>query len=263
MSIRRLFILCLALAAPAASAHDFWLEPSTFAPKTGQNFTVSLLVGQNVAGDAVPRSSTLIDSFTVRDGGGQHAVNGFENQDPAGLLRLDRPGLAVIGYRSKPYALQLDAAKFEQFLREEGEERISALRARRGESGKPDRERFFRYAKAIVAANGDRRGDFATPLGYRLELVPEANPLTSPAVKVKVLFENEPLAGAQVVAMFRDDPSIRVVTRTDARGRAQLALGRAGVWLVKSVRVVAAPPGSGADWESLWASLIFERSAVK
>ena len=38
-----------------------------------------------------------------------------------------------------------------------------------------------------------------------------------------------------------------------------LALPKAGVWLVKSVQMVAAPTGVNADWESLWASLTFER----
>ena len=31
-----------------------------------------------------------------------------------------------------------------------------------------------------------------------------------------------------------------------------------GVWLVKAVHMVPAPAASGADWESLWASLTFE-----
>jgi len=35
-----------------------------------------------------------------------------------------------------------------------------------------------------------------------------------------------------------------------------LAAGR--IWLVKTVHMVPAPADSGADWESLWASLTFE-----
>ena len=31
----------------------------------------------------------------------------------------------------------------------------------------------------------------------------------------------------------------------------------AGVWLIKAVHMIAAPPGSGAEWESFWASLTF------
>jgi len=37
-----------------------------------------------------------------------------------------------------------------------------------------------------------------------------------------------------------------------------LGLPRPGVWLVKVVHMVPAPKDTGADWESLWASLTFE-----
>ena len=36
-------------------------------------------------------------------------------------------------------------------------------------------------------------------------------------------------------------------------------LPKNGVWLIKSVQLIPAPAGSDADWESLWASLTFER----
>src|SRR5205085_10362268 len=116
--IRRI-LLMLCVAAPAA-AHDFWLEPSTFRPVAGQTFTVSLLVGQDFAGDVIPRSAQLIESFTIRDAAGEHPVNGFENQAPAGYVRLDRPGCAEIGYRSKANPLELSAEKFNEFVRQEG-----------------------------------------------------------------------------------------------------------------------------------------------
>jgi len=38
-------------------------------------------------------------------------------------------------------------------------------------------------------------------------------------------------------------------------------LDRPGLWLIKAVHMVPAPEGSGAEWESLWASLTFELPA--
>jgi uncharacterized GH25 family protein len=58
--------------------------------------------------------------------------------------------------------------------------------------------------------------------------------------------------------MNRDEPDKRLSARTDKAGRVSLALPRGGVWLVKAVHMVPAPADSGADWESLWASLTFE-----
>src|SRR5689334_18749037 len=55
---------CLALfilVPRLASAHDFWIEPSTFRPSVGERVTASLRVGEDLRGDAVPRIPTLID----------------------------------------------------------------------------------------------------------------------------------------------------------------------------------------------------------
>ncbi len=241
-----------------ACAHDFWIEPSTFRPAVRQTMTASLRVGQDFVGDAVPRSSQLLDSFIVRDAAGERTVNGFENQDPAGYLRVEKTGLAMIGYRSKPYPLELAADKFEAFLRSEGLESISELRARRGESQKPDREWFYRYAKAVVAAESVA-GTFDRPFGYRFEIIPESNPLSASPLRLRLVFEGKPLAGALVTAIHRDDPAARLSARSDSHGRVAFSLPKAGVWLVKSVHMVPAPAGSNVDWESLWASLTFER----
>jgi len=251
------------LICNVAMAHDFWIEPSTFRPTAGQNFTLTLLVGQDFAGDPVVRSSQLMESFTIRDAAGERPVPGFENQDPAGIQRLEAPGTATIGYLSKPYPLQLEAGKFEDFLRLEDLPEISVARAKRGETQKPDRERFFRFAKAIVRtkdAPSAPTAKLSQPFGYRYELIPESDPMANAPLRVRLLFEGKPLANALVVAIQRDDPaSSRLKARTDAAGRVTFSLPKGGVWMVKSVRMVPAPAGLNIDWESLWASLTFER----
>jgi uncharacterized GH25 family protein len=259
------------LTCSVAAAHDFWIEPSTFRTAAGRNFTASLLVGQDFAGDPVARSTQLIDTFTIRDAAGERPVAGFEGQDPAGILRIDAPGIAIIGYHSKPWPLELAADKFEEFLRTEELDDIRALRAKRGETQKPDRERFFRFAKAIVRTNDAPSTSpvkLAQPFGWRYELIPESDPMTNAPLKLRVLFEGKPLANALVVAMQRDDPSAtKMKARTDRAGRLTFTLPKGGVWMLKSVKMVPAPapggaqsaPGAPVDWESLWASLTFER----
>jgi hypothetical protein len=75
---------------------------------------------------------------------------------------------------------------------------------------------------------------------------------------VRLLFRDQPLEGALVVALPKDAPEKKVEARTDSSGRVVLELGAGRTWLVKTVHMVEAPAGSGADWESLWASLTFE-----
>jgi uncharacterized GH25 family protein len=77
-----------------------------------------------------------------------------------------------------------------------------------------------------------------------------------------VLHEGKPLADALVVAMLRGDGSVRLTTRSDARGAFSFELPRGGVWLIKSVHMIKASFFSEADWDSLWASLTFETPAA-
>lgn len=255
--MKRIPALLLLLAALPAAAHDFWIEPSTFKPPVGAVFTAALRVGQNFLGDPVPRSSQLIESFVVRDAAGERPVVGMENRDPAGYVRVATPGAAIIGYRSRPYPLTLEAAKFEDYLRQEGLDTILALRARRGESAKPDKEIFSRCAKALVVSGDGKPSGYDQPLGFRLELIPETSPFGDKA-RFRLLFEGKPLAGALVTALPQTGTAA-IRARTDAQGRVEFAFPTLGVWLVKSVHMIPAPSDSGADWESLWASFTFER----
>jgi uncharacterized GH25 family protein len=246
------------LVAADLRAHDFWIEPSTFHPAPGATVAVGLRVGQDFLGDPVPRSSRLIDQFVVRQSGDDRPVVGLENIDPAGWFRADGQSTAVIAYSSVAAFVELPAMQFEEYLRQEGLERIIDLRAQRGDRAEPGREHFYRYAKALLG--GERRSVAAMqPIGLAYEIVPDDDPtLGSSQFRGRVLHQGKPLAGALVVAMSRSDPSVRLPTRSDRHGAFSFILPRAGVWLIKSVHLVDASIFSRADWDSLWASLTFE-----
>jgi len=225
----------------------------------GTSVAVGLRVGQNFVGDPVPRFSSSIEQFFVRQSGGQEQpINGMENIDPAGWFRADGQSTAVIAYRSSGSFTELSADKFEDYLRQEGLDRIIDMRAARGERAKPGRERFYRFAKALLA--GKAPSAAATqPLGFSYEIVPDGDPtMPSDAFRGRVLHAGKPLAGALVVAVPHSDPAARLTARSDARGAFTFMLPRAGVWLIKSVHMTRAWFFSDADWESLWASLVFE-----
>ncbi|HEX9162095.1 MAG TPA: DUF4198 domain-containing protein [Thermoanaerobaculia bacterium] len=250
--MRTICAAALLLLATNAFAHDFWIEPSTFRPPVGQTVMLALRVGQDFMGDPVPRSSELIDSFVVRTSAGESTIAGYEHQDPAGLLRIERNGVAVVAYRSKANFVELPPAKFAEFLKLEGITWIGAI-------DKPDREHFFRYAKTLLRTGASTSMPVAHVPGFRYDIVPESSPWSSEPLRVRVVFEDKAARDVLVTAIHRDDPNARVAVRTDAHGRATLHLPKGGVWLVKSVYMVPAPAGSGVDWESLWASVTFER----
>ena len=254
------FFVLASLAVAAVSAHDFWIEPSAFRVENGAQVDVALRVGEGYRGDPVARNPEKIRRFVLVGPAGEQPLPGDAGQDPAAKAVIAGPGLFVIGYHSHPSSITLEAPKFEAYLREEGLERVIALRAARGQSALPGREIYSRCAKALVASGpADKKLPDRT-LGLPLELVPEANPYRGGGgpTAVRLLFRDQPLEGALVVSLPKDAPEKKLEARSDASGRVVLELGAGRTWLVKAVHMVEAPAGSGADWESLWASLTFE-----
>jgi uncharacterized GH25 family protein len=261
--LRVALIAAILLVAADLQAHDFWIEPSTFHPAPGATVAVGLRVGQDFVGDPVPRFSRSIAQFIVRQGGSDQPIAGLENIDPAGYFRAEGQATAVIVYRSLASFIELPADKFEEYLRREGLERIIDIRIERGARAKPGRERFSRYAKALLTGERTSVGAMQ-PIGLAYEIVADDDPtVKSGPFRGRVLHDGKPLAGALVVAMLRSDPSVRLAMRTDGSGAFAFELPHAGVWLVKSVHMVKASMFSDADWDSLWASLTFESPEAK
>jgi hypothetical protein len=237
-----------------------WIEPTTFLPAQGTIVGARLRVGVDLAGDPIPRDPALIKQFVVEDTGGRRPLLGRPGADPAGLLRVEAPGLLIIGYHSKPSAVELTGETFDTYLKEEGLETIAAARARRGQTGSA-RELFSRCAKSLLLSGIPQpmHGDRA--MGFTLELLAERNPYEMSAggtLPVRLTYEGQPLAGVLVVAINRSDPSAKLTGRSDKTGRVRFRLPLAGMWMIKAVHMIPAPPAAGADWESFWASLTFE-----
>ncbi|HEV2844825.1 MAG TPA: DUF4198 domain-containing protein [Thermoanaerobaculia bacterium] len=256
----RILLIGLA-AAPAARAHDFWIEPSTYTPTPGQRVAVRLRVADHFPGDPFPRNAARIERFAVLGGGAEAAVPGVDGTDPAGYLVADKPGLYQIVYDSNHASIELAGEKFEQHLAEQGLERIGELRKKDGRSAAAAKEIYSRSVKALIAVGGGSGEGFDRPAGLPLELIAEQDPFRlkpGEELPVRLLYQGKPLAGAWVEARNPRRSEERVSGRTDREGRVRLRLASAGPWLIKSVHMVPAPKDSGADWESFWASLTFE-----
>lgn len=249
--------LVLAVAAAPATAHDFWLEPSTFAPSAGQRLTVRLRVGQSFVGDPVPRDETAIVRFVTVGSEGEEPVFGIPGRDPAGLLVARGRATLVVAYVSDGGVNALSPEKLALYVQEEGlESQLPPALL-----GRSVRDRFARSAKALLAIEGDDRSGFDRVLGLPLELVPLVDPgglVDGGALSIRLLSAGRPVAGVRVAAISRRDPAHPIAGRTDDAGEVTLGLDAGGRWLIKAVTVRAAEPSTGVDLESSWASLVFE-----
>lgn len=248
-------------AGTTASAHDFWIEPSTFQLEIEERVSVGLCLGDRFEGRSVARNASRIETFVAIGPAGQQPIVGRDGSDPAGIARLTAPGVYVLGYRSNHAFTEMPAPRFEEYLKEKGLEQIVALRKERGASHRKAREAYSRYAKALVRVGDATGGDGDRPIGFRFELVAESNPYEERSGNehsFHLLFDGKPLAGALVTATRRGAADSKIHARTDAGGRARFFLREAGVWLIASVHMVEAPQSIAAEWESLWASLTYE-----
>lgn len=251
--MRLLPFLAAALLALPASAHDFWIEPSSFTPAPGELVKLKLWVGEHLDGETSPRNERLIRRFAAIEGGAETPVLGLDGSDPAGVLRPRAPGGIIVVYRNDRSLITLEQAKFDEYLALEGLPKV-----------KLGPEVYSRCAKSLIAVGG--RGDpaFTKAVGLTVELVPETDPTTLHAgskLTVRLLHEGKPLANALVMALDRADPLTPQRVRSDPAGRATFTLPRAGMWLIKAVHMVPAPKETGAMWESFWASLTFSLPA--
>ncbi len=258
-ALRRAALFYFFCFVSTVQAHDFWIEPESFRPAVGQKVPVHLYVGMDFKGDPAPYIPEWFERYVYVDAQGEKPVPGLPGDDPAGTVPITAAGLTVIGYRSAKFSVSFDTAEeFEKYLIKEGLERNLALLKGKPSLGKIT-ENYSRCAKALVMSGAD-----ATPgdrvLGLRIELIAEKSPYAGAGpVPFRLQYENRPLVGALVVAFNKAAALDKLKARTDKYGRVIFDIKRRGIWLVTAVHMIPAPRGSEAQWESIWASLSFER----
>ncbi len=250
-----------------ASAHDFWIQPASFSPQVGDQTGIHLFVGQYFRGEPIPRMSSWFDRFVYKNTRLKQVpqpIAGNEWSDPAGVIPFKQTGLYVLGFQSRHQSVVIEPATFALYLQEEGLDRIIKLREQREESSKTGNEYFLRCCKALIPVEDHGNDGYDHTFGFKLELVPQKNPLTLPAgagLPFQLLFFGEPVEGVLVAALEYENPMQRITARTDANGMVKLKLPKLGHWLIKAVHMTEVTEDeSFADWQSFWASFVFDNS---
>ena len=261
-------VLSLALllsSARLAAAHDYWIEASNFWLQPGDRVLLYLRVGEYLTGQPAAFSLGRVIRFHI-----DNVTRRFEvlplQRDPAGMARLQDRGLQVVSFENVPTYLELPGERFSSYLQAEGLEGILEARRQAGASDQPGKEAYSRCAKALlwVGDGPPAEGGVAfhnKPVGLTLELLPETNPyrLRAPAsLTVQLLYEGQPVPGASVMALNKSAPNEVQRVQSGPDGRADFALRRGGLWLVKAVHMVPAAVTAPEDWRSYWASLTFD-----
>jgi len=259
-------VLGACLLASLAAAHDHWIAPSSFRPEPGMRVDLELRIGHADAPELQVRDSRRIVSFESFGATGEGvAVLGFDGKSPAGLLRPKEPGTYLVAYQSDHAYVELEPARYAEYLKLEGLDDVAAERARRGELELPGRDSYARYDKCLLTIGGADapRAGFDRALGLPLEIVLERDPRAAKPgepLLVRLLFEGRPLAERQIKLVALTAPHTITLTRTDAEGRARLTPTRGGPSALFAVhqRRTTSEQGLPGDWQGFFASLTFE-----
>lgn len=265
-----LLALALFTAAPVG-AHEYWLAPSAWRVGAGETVAFGARAGVGFAGERKLYSPERVVRLIARAGRELDLTPAANAGDStwARFAAADAGGL-LLAYESNFATITLDAPEFERYLALEGLDGPLATRRAARDVG-PGHERYRRCAKAWLAGSDAARA--TRPLGLPLEIIPLAAPGASATLRVRVLFEGRPLAGARLRAWRqpmgpgkrtldpagRDSVAAAWSGRTDDRGEARVPVAEAGEWLLSTVHMVPSRDRSVADWESTWASLTFGR----
>ena len=261
-----------ALMAAPLHAHEFWMVPVAAPLPVGDTARVGLRVGEFFEGDALSFSAPQTVALRAHTAAGAQdllpllVLRGAVAELP---LRLATAGTTVLTFDSQPNTISLSADRFHAYLHDEGLDFIKARREAAGTDKKPGRERYRRFVKTLLQAQGPapRPADptFGVVVGQTLEVVPLNDPLAlvpGGQLGIQVLFEGKPLAGALLKAWHKGvgpDAGQTLIIRstTLADGKATFSLPYAGPWMVSVVHRVPAVGVKNIDWDSLWGNLTF------
>ena len=235
-------------------AHVVWIEPSDYIPKTGEEVALTLYVGEEFTGETILNIPEWFIRFSRFHEGLEEPVRGELGDDPAGRITIGKPGSYLVLYENKPVSVELEAAKFHDYLEHNGLEAIIEQRKALGESMEAAGEYYSRCARTVVSTTGNliESGSFET--GCTLDLL--LTKAESANTDFRLLFKGQPLADALVIGISKNNPEKPLNGRTDQDGVVRFPGVGDGTWLFSAVHMIRETRDK-AKWRSYWASMTF------
>jgi uncharacterized GH25 family protein len=230
MNLKRLLpVFALLALAPVALAHDTWVQTNTNLVRAGEVVYVDLMLGNhgNEHRDFKLAGKPKLDAITLA----VVAPDGTRSDLKPALV--DRGLGEKEGYYTAP--IRTSAAGL-YLIAQTSDSVVSYAPQRSVKSGKT----FVVASRSLDKVPEDNPG-FDRVLGHALELVPLTNPVTpmgpGSKLKVRLLFESKPLAGARVSfvprgATLAEGFDEKFERKTDAEGVATFEPGDANLYLV-------------------------------
>lgn len=261
----------LLASAAALQAHDFWLVPNAFRVAPDAEIIVRGQTSSRFPTSEAAVSPERVADARVVDASGSTPLPNLSVEGKSLRLRF-RPttaGQKLIAVTTRPRTVRESAQSFRRYLELEGVPELLARYEREGELPRDSVTR--RYAKTLVEVGDGGPRVFEQAVGHPVEFVPLRDPAAlrvGDTLAVRLLYRGQPLAGARIHAgEVPMEPGVsdeqaaglarEVSATTDPQGVARVPVESAGLWNVRTLHIVPADAGPGADWDAHWATLVF------
>jgi uncharacterized GH25 family protein len=262
--MKKFLVCCFVLAVSlTVYAHEFWLQPLKFFYALNESLALSFRVGEEFLGEPWKVKTERIEQLEI------HSVTKsldlrdkiVEDIDKNNVQHiLSEEGTHLIAMRSNNAFSDLEAEKFNEYLKEDALDEALAHRRKTNTLDKNGTEFYNRNAKLLVQV-GDKVDDtYKKIVGHAVEIVPEQNPYSlkvGDRVSFKILYNGKPLFGAKVRVWNRHDNRTNIQNIFSQQdGVIETHISNKGAWMVSLVKMVPSQDPK-ADWQSHWASLVF------
>lgn len=246
-------------------AHEYWLEPDNFFLLPKEKTSIRLFLGDALKKEeerTFQLSRTPYFTFFSLDTAIDLKKNISDGASPIHTFSAEKTGNYTFVMERNPVSNNLEAKKFEDYLREDGLDYIIEERKKLGESDKEGRERYSRFIKMMLQVGDKHDAVFNKQTGLGLRIYSTQNPYSKKpgdTLECWVMFGNKPVANKTVFADNRDGEKITTQKiQTDANGKFKVKLDRKGTWLIRLVIMQRCQEDCAeTDWESFWGAYSF------
>jgi len=258
-SVTIFFVLITTLVV---ESHEFWLQPKKFRYALNEEMTVAFLVGENFDGEPWDLKKNKIEKLEL-----SHLTKSIDlrlqvKPDAKEKLKykFTENGTYLLSMQSNEAYIELNAEKFNDYLKEDGLENALDIRTKTNTLDKPSKEFYSRYVKLFVQAGTKTDDTYKKKTGMRIEIIPMQNPCllkSGDYLQCLVLFNGKPSAH-QMVKVWNKIGNTTFLQNnyTENDGTLKFPISSKGPWMVSTVIMIPSEK-PGADWQSFWSSLVF------
>ncbi len=242
------------------SSHEFWLQPSSFILKKGDKANIRFRVGENFEGDNWNGKRSKINFLFLYLNGTKTDLTSRLTDNKGDSLQYTFPqeGTATVVYSGLNSFIELEPAKFNAYLEEDGLRNVIEYRKQYNEMDSMSHELYQRSVKTILQVGEKYDSSFKQTTPLPLDIIPMQHPYLikdKQKLTMKVLFNKKPLIEQLVIVWYwYQGKTLKEEVLTDENGLVSFKVKKSGRWMVSTVKMEHLENDPKANWQSYWGS---------